>query len=102
MSRSRRIERAASRTDFDYRSWPALGPPSVTRPVTAEIVPRVLTFLHARFGGAVVGARPLTLQMLLSNDKSASERFPWELPSPRESIEASRGTAVTLCASNYA
>lgn len=44
---------------------------SVTGAVTAEIVPRVLTFLHGWFGG-VVGARPLTLQMPLSNDKSGT------------------------------
>lgn len=79
MSCSCGIERTAPLLNFDYRSRPAPDSASVTRPITAEIVPRVLTFLHARFG-EVVGARPLTLQMLLSNDKSASERFPLELP----------------------
>lgn len=94
MWRCRGIERTAPLLNFDYRSRPG-----VTRPITAEIVPRVLTFLHARFGG-VVGARPLTLQMLLNNDKSASERFPLELPaivaSMCRAIKILQGTAVAL------
>lgn len=79
MSSSRGLERTAPLLNVDYRSWAAPDSAGMTRPITAAIVPPVLTFLHARFG-VVVGARPLTLQMLLSNDKSPSERFPLEPP----------------------
>ena len=64
MLRFRGVEWRLLLLNFDYRSWPALGWRSVSGLIKVQIVPRVLTFLHAWFC-SVVGVRPLTLQMFL-------------------------------------